>query len=80
MVEIGPGAVIEYPYDSPRLLTLDFDGTIARTSEKPEGGSDVNDAYARAIHDSLGHESAESFREKGGHNHCASLEPYESKS
>ncbi|GEM_PF-5519627 len=52
----------------PKLLTLDFDDTIALTSESAPGIKSVNDAYAEAIDACIGLESAEQYISSGGHN------------
>ncbi len=53
----------------PKLLSLDFDGTIALTSEGDESIKTVNDAYADAIDDMFGGSATEHFVAQGGHNH-----------
>ncbi len=55
-------------HEEPRLLTLDFDGTLALTSQKPPGGHDVNDAYGEAIGERLGAASQVAFMHRG-HDH-----------
>lgn len=53
----------------PKLLSLDFDGTIALTSESAPGISTVNEAYAQAIDFHIGTPAADTFLSAGGHNH-----------
>jgi hypothetical protein len=54
-----------------RLLALDFDGTVALTSEADTELSirDVNGAYSVAIGEVLGSQAAIAFDLAGGHNH-----------
>lgn len=53
----------------PKLLSCDYDGTIALTSQQHEGILTVNDAYAESIDQHLGAVATDVFLSSGGHNH-----------
>jgi hypothetical protein len=57
----------------PYLLS-DFDGTMARTSQIPEGGVGVDGAYHAAIAARLSHDEAIEFDQSGGHKNRTPLE------